>query len=250
MTTKGISMNYQKHYNLLIERAKIRNLEGYKELHHIVPRCIGGTDERDNLVELTAEEHFVAHQLLVKMYPDHDGLKWAAVQMTGHQNGKRTNNKLYGWLKRQYQKICKQRVGKKNGSYGATWYHNPETLENRKFKKEESIPDGFVKGRKIKPPIFLQCRVCDETFESVRGSKKTTCSDRCSIMLMSQTRTEIAKKKAKHDFDTIYQIYKKHKETGIGYCSLAPEYNVNKWTIYKYLDKYKKELKQRYQNEN
>jgi len=95
-------MNYQAHYNKLIERAQNRLLEGYCEQHHIVPRCMGGVDEADNLVRLTAEEHYVAHQLLVKMNPGHKGLIYAARMMTTDSNGGRVNNKLYGWLKRRY----------------------------------------------------------------------------------------------------------------------------------------------------
>jgi hypothetical protein len=62
-------MNYNKIYNSLIDRAKNRTLEGYKESHHIVPKSIGGSNKADNLVNLTAREHFLAHWLLVKIHP-------------------------------------------------------------------------------------------------------------------------------------------------------------------------------------
>ena len=67
-------MNYEKIYNQIIDRAKIRVLEGYKEIHHIIPRCVGGTNDKDNLVTLTAREHFICHWLLVRMYPDNNKL--------------------------------------------------------------------------------------------------------------------------------------------------------------------------------
>ena len=38
----------------------------YKERHHINPRCIGGTDDEDNLIDLYAREHFIAHKLLAE----------------------------------------------------------------------------------------------------------------------------------------------------------------------------------------
>ena len=90
-------MNYEAHYNTLIERANTRLLEGYTEQHHVVPRCLGGRDDADNLVRLTAEEHYVAHQLLVKMNPGHKGLAFAAYMM----GTTRQNNKTYGWLRKQ-----------------------------------------------------------------------------------------------------------------------------------------------------
>lgn len=67
-------VNYQKIHNQIIERARIRNLTdkkvSYFETHHIVPRCIGGSDDHSNLVNLTAREHFLIHWLLHRIYPN------------------------------------------------------------------------------------------------------------------------------------------------------------------------------------
>ena len=166
-------MNYQKHYDLLCERARTRQLDSYTEKHHIIPKCMGGTDESDNLVALTPEEHYVAHQLLVKIYPSHSGLVWAAMQMTWHSvSKKRINNKLHGWLKRKNQKLAKQRIGKKNGSYGRHWYHHPKTLEKIKCKPEE-VPNGFVRGGS--PKINNKCIVCDADTGSQKANYCNSC---------------------------------------------------------------------------
>ena len=93
-------MNYASHYERLIQRARDRVLSGYVEVHHVVPRCMGGSEEKENLVRLTAEEHFVAHQLLHKMYPNIPGLTFALTSMTGNPYGHRSN-KLYGWIRRK-----------------------------------------------------------------------------------------------------------------------------------------------------
>lgn len=61
---------YTKWYLNIIENARISEKIGYTEKHHIIPRCDGGTDERTNLVALTAREHFICHWLLTKMYSD------------------------------------------------------------------------------------------------------------------------------------------------------------------------------------
>jgi len=94
-------MNYQAIYDSLIQRARTRLLEGYSESHHVVPKCMGGTDDPTNLVDLTPEEHFLAHQLLVKIHPDNAKLVWAANFMIVDKDGRRVNNKLFGWLKRR-----------------------------------------------------------------------------------------------------------------------------------------------------
>ena len=74
-------MNYQKIYDQLIDRAsrelRKKGCNIYFESHHIVPKCIGGTNEKSNLVLLTGREHFIAHKLLCEIYPDNDKLKFA-----------------------------------------------------------------------------------------------------------------------------------------------------------------------------
>jgi hypothetical protein len=54
-----------------------------KHIHHIVPRCLGGTDDPSNLIELTYEEHVEAHRILAEQYPEHGGLRHAYLLMAG-----------------------------------------------------------------------------------------------------------------------------------------------------------------------
>ena len=90
-------MNYASHYDRLILRARQRVLAGYGERHHVMPRCMGGSDVPVNLVVLTPEEHYVAHQLLVKMHPLNLRLAHAAIMMAQRCSGSRA----YGWLRRR-----------------------------------------------------------------------------------------------------------------------------------------------------
>jgi hypothetical protein len=83
-------MNYQKVYDSLMERAVGRTVAGYVEKHHINPRCLGGDDTADNIVELTYREHFIAHWLLYRLHPTHKGLSFAFTMMAN----KNSNPKL------------------------------------------------------------------------------------------------------------------------------------------------------------
>lgn len=94
-------MNYSRIYNDIIKRGQNRILHGYSEKHHIIPQCMGGTDEKVNLVSLTPEEHYVCHLLLVKIYPKNFRLVRAAMFMVASNNMQYRSNKIYGWLKRQ-----------------------------------------------------------------------------------------------------------------------------------------------------
>ena len=62
-----INNKYTTWYNSLIRNAKNRTIAGYTEKHHIIPSSLGGTNDVDNLVKLTAREHFICHLLLTKM---------------------------------------------------------------------------------------------------------------------------------------------------------------------------------------
>lgn len=97
-------MNYQLHYDRLIIRSRNRPDPNPKEDHHIVPRCMGGSDHIDNMVSLTPEEHFVAHQLLVKIYLDNKKLISALSKMCCNSPKNKRSNKWYGWIRRQFAK--------------------------------------------------------------------------------------------------------------------------------------------------
>lgn len=109
-------MNYLGHYQKLINRARGRNLRGYCERHHIIPRCLGGSDNIDNLVDLTPEEHYISHQLLVKIHKDLKGTKqyrnlvYSVNLMSGKGNENQVrNNKSYGWIRREVSGLRKGR---------------------------------------------------------------------------------------------------------------------------------------------
>ena len=156
-------MNYQKHYDTLINRAKNRLLEGYSERHHIIPRCMGGTNRKDNLVALTAEEHYVAHQLLVKMYPDNDKLIYAAQMMTISSSHNIRNNKLYGWLKlkvsaskKEYFKDNPEARAKLSASMKEFLKNNPEKhpMKNPESRAKRSVfMKEFLKNNPEKNPM-------------------------------------------------------------------------------------------------
>lgn len=63
-------MNYQKLHDSIIIRAQSRTLPSdiYIEKHHIIPKSMGGSNSKDNLVKLTAREHYIIHWLLYKIY--------------------------------------------------------------------------------------------------------------------------------------------------------------------------------------
>lgn len=100
------STKYSKWYIALVETAKqkcrYRITGEYYEKHHIIPKSLGGNDTSDNLVLLTAREHFIAHACLWKHFKaigatfNERKMGKAFYMMTISSNGQqRYNSKLY-----------------------------------------------------------------------------------------------------------------------------------------------------------
>ena len=90
-------MNYQKLYENIIQKAKseIRKKLNktninyvYYEIHHIIPHCMNGGEETDNLVLLTAREHFVIHKILTLIYPKNLKILFSFSMMSKMKNKK------------------------------------------------------------------------------------------------------------------------------------------------------------------
>jgi hypothetical protein len=156
-------MDYQKIYDSIIERGKNRILNEYREKHHIIPRCMGGTNDSENIVELTPEEHYVCHQLLVKLYPTNSSLIFAANMLTVPSKYVKRNNKVYGWLKRKFieqnsgdnHSLRKNKIARKKNQEYMRGPNNPQKLNpvrginHHAFGKPLS-PNHFTEdGRKV-----------------------------------------------------------------------------------------------------
>jgi hypothetical protein len=130
-------MNYKRIYDQIIDRAKTRQIEGYIEKHHITPRCMGGKNDKENIIQLTAREHFICHQLLVEIYPNESKLKHALFLMSiGKQKVKgkhyKISSRVYERLKLEYalfltgKKQSNKTKQKKSESMKLVWVNKTE----------------------------------------------------------------------------------------------------------------------------
>ena len=124
-------MNWNKIHDQIIERAQSRTLEGYSELHHILPKCLGGTDNESNLVKLTAREHFIIHKILVILNPSENKLNYAVWAMTTMTTGDCIRDYRIG--SREYERLRNNVALRMSESMKGRNNHN----YNRKFTKAE-----------------------------------------------------------------------------------------------------------------
>ena len=92
-----INNKYTKLYFNIITIAKSRdNIDSYTEKHHILPKSLGGNNNEDNLVRLTAREHFICHWLLTKMVDGNfrNKMLYALNGMRRNKTGNRYSTKI------------------------------------------------------------------------------------------------------------------------------------------------------------
>lgn len=116
----------------------------YHERHHIVPKCMGGTDEKNNLIDLFAREHFIAHKLLAQENPENEKLVYAwhamaFVKNTSHQRYELTLEEFEEARKAHSAAMSGENnpnyglIGEKNHLYGKK--HAEETIQKMKEMK-------------------------------------------------------------------------------------------------------------------
>jgi len=148
---------YSRIYFNIIIKAKLRVIVGYKETHHIIPRSLGGSNDQDNLAELTAKEHYIVHLLLPHMVidPIHKSKMWSAYMCMSKMHSKSHNRYTGAGASRFYEKA------KLNTDFG-TRRGIKQSLEEKQ-KRAESLKGHIVseetrlkigdanRGRKLLP---------------------------------------------------------------------------------------------------
>lgn len=110
-------------HHTLETRGRFACGDEYHERHHIVPKCMGGGNEEENLIDLYAREHFIAHKLLAEENPDNNSLVYAYTCMAFM---KKNDTKRYELSPEEYEeakillsKITKERLSNPENCY---WY--------------------------------------------------------------------------------------------------------------------------------
>jgi len=124
--------------NILNTRGRFACGNEYHERYHIIPKCMDGTDEKNNLIDLYAREHFVAHKLLALENPKNEKLVGAWHAMAFLKND---SHQRYELTPEEFEEARKAHSlamsGENNPNYGLTGEnhylygkkHTDETLQ-------------------------------------------------------------------------------------------------------------------------
>jgi hypothetical protein len=176
-------MSYIGRYNKFIESCKGQDIVQPYEVHHIVPRSMGGTNEPSNLIKLTLRQHYIAHWMLWKAYGGKMAHAFHFMSLCGKY--KKLNSRSYEKLRMQALEIF---GGEKNPWYGKKhlkkskekqsikrkqYMSNPEARENlRKHRANQVISkESYEKASKKHKQLkwmnngIIGCRVCPEDVE-------------------------------------------------------------------------------------
>ena len=145
-----ISNKYNVWYFNITAQAQLRNVAEKYEIHHIVPRSLGGTDEPNNLVKLTLKEHLVVHHLLTKITMGEDRVKMI-YSFNMMSNFKKYNGKKYTKIREEFYKAHSIRMsGENHPNYGKK--QKKSTIEKRlKNTNRDSLKSQLGKKKELHP---------------------------------------------------------------------------------------------------
>jgi len=180
---------YTKLYYKLIEKYSIiDSMAG--ENHHIIPKSLGGGNDKTNITRVPSRVHFILHKLLVKMLITNDNLnkmKYALWRMMNPQS--HNHIRLYHVTSTEYQ-VYREYV-RKNMINNNPMKRPEIAIKFRRKRPEQSVialsrNTKYWADRK-RPLLMLFCKTCSIGFETIIASR-ICCSKSCSAKYNNKVR--------------------------------------------------------------
>jgi hypothetical protein len=160
---------YNWYYGIInnaINQHRTKSKTQYYEKHHIIPKSLEGDNSKDNLVLLTAREHFICHYLLIKMLPENTNHWYSIVKAFNmmksspntHKNKRYFNSRLYDYTRKHIIiTLSTLNSGIKNPNFGKTKvYHSWLDIQPKSIPAtllEEYIAQGWYGHKGWQPKL-------------------------------------------------------------------------------------------------
>jgi len=166
-------MDYIKIYNKIITIGKFRiKTNNYYEKHHIIPKCLGGDNKKNNIVLLTAKEHYLVHYILIKIYPENEKLIYAFWMMC---NGSKTgrfipSSKSYDHAKKLFSKNMRGKKSPMKNKKHSEGSKLKMSIATKNRLKENNVWKGKIhsKESRLKQSVSAKNRNISEKMELQR----------------------------------------------------------------------------------
>lgn len=193
---------YLRRYFKLIRHYKNNPANGYTELHHIKPRCLGGKDHSSNLIALPAKAHYLAHWMLTKIYTNNrfHKLNHAFSMMAVIREGQQRN-----YTAIQYAKMAEA----KRNIYPKHYRDCVECGQSFQLRKPSAkqvtcgrscagklrLKNRIIEGGSLQGPNWGKktveeriCIICSSTFKIQPSRPTKTCSRSCASTMRNYER--------------------------------------------------------------
>lgn len=214
--------------NILNTRGRFNCEDEYCERHHIQPKCLGGNNDAENLIDLYAREHFIAHKLLAQENPENEKLICAWWRMCNIQNKceefYEPTPEEYEEARKRFSRISSQRMkGENNPNYGKSNNKGVPLTEAHK-KKLSDVRKGKYTGEKNhrfgKPSAMRGKHHSKETRRKMSAAAKSSWTEERrekqsgeNNSMFGKTHTEESRKKMSDSLKKIWTEEKRKQKS-------------------------------------
>ena len=176
------SQHHYNRYTQFIGSLRGQSVDGYAEVHHIVPRSLGGSDDADNLIRLTARQHYVAHWMLSRALGGSAARAFFMMSNFGRYG--QVNSTTYAIARQEYAELAAVQMK------GRTM--RPVSEETRKKQSQAKLgkkltPEHIEKVRQTRIGVKLS----DQWKANVSAAKRGRGNGRLGCAMSEQTKQRI-----------------------------------------------------------